>query len=262
MVSVYSNRSLGNIEGEIWKDIPGYEGMYQVSNMGRVKSLERCVPCFGNGGHRVVKERIMSPAKHKGRYALRLSSGGRNFRGWFVHRLVMLAFVGPCPEGMEACHNDGDPTNNLLSNLRYDTRIGNMADKIQHGTNLYGESNHVAKLTESDVLDMRIRRSGGESVLSLAKFFNVRVVTIVEICTGQSWPHIEGPRTKCPARGERQGSSLLKEKDVIEIRRRNKNGESYSKLANAFGVGKSAISHVCAGRSWKHLLPENQSSAS
>lgn len=115
---------------EIWKDIPGFEGLYQVSDQGRVRSVDRKIPAMSRHGTRhlrTYKGKILRPG--------RLSSGhlsvvlGHGAAGVTIHSLVMLAFVGPCPAGTEICHNDRNPENNHLSNLRYDTRASNLKDE-------------------------------------------------------------------------------------------------------------------------------------
>jgi len=113
-----------------WKDIPGYEGFYQVSDQGQVKSVER----IGVNGT-FVPERILRPdTANPGRYERVTLFGGPSRQRCQVHRLVMLAFIGPCPEGLECCHNDGHPGNNALSNLRYDTKSANARDRRRHGS--------------------------------------------------------------------------------------------------------------------------------
>ena len=118
---------------EVWRDIPGYEGHYQVSDHGRVRSLDRKVPNKGYGGTMLRRGRVLSMvADHKGYLLVRIFLKGVRKRAR-VHRLVLEAFIGPCPDGMECCHNDGDPSNNHISNLRWDTRINNRQDAIRHG---------------------------------------------------------------------------------------------------------------------------------
>lgn len=92
---------------EEWRDVPGYEGKYQVSNYGRVKSLN-----YNNTG----KERIMSGEKIRGYYSLNLSKNGKVKR-FRLNRLVWEAFNGPIPEGMEVNHINEDKTDNRLENL-------------------------------------------------------------------------------------------------------------------------------------------------
>lgn len=108
-----------------------------------------------------------------------------------VHRLVLLAFVGPCPEGMEACHNDGDSTNNSLSNLRWDTPKNNHADKKKHGTVNLGEENPSAKLTEEQVrMIRRLYDLRGVSIYRLAKDFGCSWHNIRNIVTRKIWNHV------------------------------------------------------------------------
>lgn len=117
---------------ETWRPIPGWEGFYEVSDLGRVKSCARSVP--GRPGVLIVKrERLLKPMTTRiGHRTVALCRDNRRTtRG--VHRLVLLAFVGPAPDGTECCHNDGDPANNVLSNLRWDTHQSNMVDKVIHG---------------------------------------------------------------------------------------------------------------------------------
>ena len=123
-----------SLSGEQWLDVPGYEGFYSASSWGRVRSEDRSTL----DARGVVKH-------YRGKLlALRLNPGGRLWvrlckdgeqRVFSVHRLVLMAFVGPCPEGMEGCHNDGNEINNTPSNLRWDTKASNMVDRIRHGRN-------------------------------------------------------------------------------------------------------------------------------
>lgn len=111
----------------------GYEGWYEVSNHGRVRSLPREVIYTDGRRARRRGKLISAGPNHSGHLQLRLYRGGdkRTIR---VHVLVLEAFVGPRTEGMVACHNDGNPSNNLVANLRWDTMAANMADKKRHGT--------------------------------------------------------------------------------------------------------------------------------
>lgn len=117
---------------EEWKPVVGYEASYEVSNRGRVRSVERVV-MRSNGLPQRWRERILRLGPHKAGYLqVSLWFGGVE-RKRMVHRLVMEAFVGPCPEEHEVCHGDGDPKNNCIENLRYGTHSENMFDKVKHG---------------------------------------------------------------------------------------------------------------------------------
>ena len=130
-----------------WKDIPGYEGRYQASTDGQIRSVDRCVRVVAHGkeAKRLVRGRILKAAPYcpAGHLSVVL---GHHANGSPVHQLVALTFMGPRPEGMDVCHNDGDPTNNAVSNLRYDTRSENNRDITRQGKR---------KLSPEDVQQIR-----------------------------------------------------------------------------------------------------------
>lgn len=111
------------MEQERWHPVPGWETRYEVSDHGRVRSLPR-------NGHR-GRVRVLTPGSH-GYLGLNLSDGSRRATR-MVHRLVLEAFVGPCPDGMEACHANSNRTDNRLVNLRWDTPEANVTDRVTAG---------------------------------------------------------------------------------------------------------------------------------
>ena len=117
---------------ELWKDIPGWEGYYQVSDTGGVRSIDR-IAQGRHGAHQYKGRTLKQTPATKGYLTVKLSRSGIPQRGYQVHRLVLSAFVGECPEGLEACHADDVKTNNKLTNLRYDTSKNNTADAIRNG---------------------------------------------------------------------------------------------------------------------------------
>lgn len=137
-----------------WRTIPGYEGRYQVSDEGQVKSLARKVRC--RGGFRSVSEILL---KHvfdtDGYHMVSLANGTKGDQTLFkVHRLVLLAFVGPLPDGLESRHLDDDKNNNRLANLCYGTGLENWADRIRNGKGIEGLKNPNSKLTAEQVLEL------------------------------------------------------------------------------------------------------------
>lgn len=152
---------------EIWRDISEYEGYYQISNMGRIKSLDRSV-MDKKGRNHVTVGGIMKPTPDKktGHMRIGLWKDSKR-RVLYVHRLVMETFVGECPNEMEVCHNDGDPSNNRLDNLRYDTRHENMID----ASKLCRTPNQ--KLSPNDVIEIRKRLLNGEKQTDIAKDYGV-----------------------------------------------------------------------------------------
>ena len=145
---------------EMWKDIPGWKGLYQASNLGRVKSLARRVP--GRPGVMLsVPVKILKPwLSNDGYPGVALCRDNKRSMQQ-VHRLVLLTFVGRPHEGMEACHNDGDKLNNIPTNLRWDTRSANTFDKVAHGAHLYANRTHCPAGHPYDEANTYNRPSGG-----------------------------------------------------------------------------------------------------
>ena len=107
-----------------------------------------------------------------------------------VHRLVCSAFNGRPQPGQIARHLDGNPGNNDPRNLAWGTFQDNSADMIRHGRSLVGTKNHKAKLTDAEVLEIRRRRSNGETIVSLEAAFGVTNTNISFICLRRTWRHI------------------------------------------------------------------------
>jgi hypothetical protein len=109
-----------------------------------------------------------------------------------IHSLVLEAFVGPCPEGMECCHNDGNAKNNNLCNLRWDTYSNNQLDSVKHGTKPQGKNHFRAKIKEEDVPTIRILlKEGKRSMNSISKDYNVDCATIRDIRDRRTWKHVK-----------------------------------------------------------------------
>ena len=109
-----------------------------------------------------------------------------------IHRLVLLAFVGPCPKGMECCHEDGNRSNNTLTNLSWGTKKKNQGDRVRHGTSNRGELNYSAKLTEAKVRKIRKMFSTGKWTFhSLAEKVGMSKASVWRVVTRTNWKHIE-----------------------------------------------------------------------
>lgn len=142
---------------ENWKQIPNYPH-YEVSDLGRIRSLARLTKRrnrYGGISIYPIKTRLLKPARTglKRNYLfVSLVSEDTGKKSNYIHRLVLSAFAGPCPEGMEGCHNNGQSKDNRLSNLRWDTHQANTLDAMKHGTAYVpypgvGEVNPSAKFT-------------------------------------------------------------------------------------------------------------------
>lgn len=118
---------------EQWRPVVGYDGVYEVSDHGNVRSLDRMVQIRDDGRQRHERGRLLSPGHdHHGYRLIVLRAHGARRTRW-VHQLVLEAFIGPKPLGQVTRHLDGDPTNNHLSNLTWGTYSENVADRVAHG---------------------------------------------------------------------------------------------------------------------------------
>lgn len=172
---------------EQWAAVREYEGSYEVSNLGRVRNVARHT-AGGFKRERILKHDVDQREGFGSYHRVTLSHRGNTQRRQ-VHILVLEAFVGPQPIGHDGCHNDGDPDNNALSNLRWDTKKNNNADKILHGTHQKGSANPAAKLTESCVERVRDLLACGVSQKGIAQHMDVSHRVIWNIDHGRSWRH-------------------------------------------------------------------------
>lgn len=174
---------------EKWLPVVGYEGCYEVSDQGRVKSVRRFVE-NGRGGWRLVSECIRkSQLNNMGYPLVKLNVGGKKSTHT-VHKLVARAFLGECPKGHEIAHLDNTPKNPVLSNLKYVTPKINCSHKVLHGTQTRGSLHPLAKLTEMDVEDIHTLWNLGATQKRIAKEFQVSPSAISFICRGVNWAHM------------------------------------------------------------------------
>lgn len=142
---------------EEWRDIVGWEGLYKVSDRGRVYSVPRTVRANVSGGTRIAGGRILA-ARQSGPLPYRRVglTDGANKPIVYVHALVAAAFLGPRPDGMEVRHLDGDPLNNDLSNLIYGTSSQNNLDIVRHGNHHWANKTHCPRDHPYDESNTRI----------------------------------------------------------------------------------------------------------
>lgn len=190
---------------EIWRDVPGYEGLYQVSNLGRVKSVRR-QRMNGIAGLCWMPERILRPGKNSDGYlnvALNRNDGGRSYA---INRLVLLAFVGPPKDKEECLHSpDHDKTNNRLDNLRWGTH----AENIQQ----WWHTKNSARKHDVNLRIREIREARRLSMEDVAKavgvdFFHIEHGLVPKLATARRladffgktveelWPERAGKRGK------------------------------------------------------------------
>lgn len=168
---------------EIWKDIPGMEGEYQASSIGRIKSLARKVGVtskLGNKFMRNIPERILSPGNHSAGYLfVKLD---RKKRGRPVHQLVARAFMGMPPDGMEVLHSNGNRKDNRIENLRYGTHSENIID-------CYFQDKKVGrgKVSMEQVDEIRKKLSQGACGRAIAQQYEISDSTVSRIKRRESF---------------------------------------------------------------------------
>jgi len=137
---------------EEWRFVPGTGEWYEVSNLGRVRTYHLLGSKIGT---RSAVPRVLDTYLSRGYPKVAVQFDGKQRMGYGVHQLAALAFIGPRDSDKQVCHNDGNPSNNNLSNLRYDTYSGNQMDRLAHGTDNRGAKHGMAKLTEDAVREIR-----------------------------------------------------------------------------------------------------------
>lgn len=201
---------------EVWRPVVGYEGAYEVSNLGRVRSLDRWIERV-TGARQRLRGRILS-IQFDGRYEsvrLKLGGAGRTVR---VHQLVTEAFIGPRPDGMEVCHDDGDPRNNRVDNLRYDTHAANSQDRIKHGT-------------QARRADSAVRCYRGHEYQSEADYYiNSAGVVKCLICDRERGERYRASKRNGPKRSDRMLC---------------KNGHPFDGIAKKSGGGTQRTCSIC-----------------
>lgn len=171
---------------ERWKPVVGFEGLYEVSDQGRVRSLDRKIPTC-TGAVKNLKGKILALGCHTGGY--RVVGLGRYAQA-YVHELVLTAFIGPRPSAThQCCHGDNNKANNHLSNLRWDTPIANNTDKIKHGTLPLGVQHHRAMFSNKDIRYIRAMR-GHITQEQLASQFGCSFQHISAIQLRKRWNHV------------------------------------------------------------------------
>lgn len=173
---------------ENWRPVVGYEGLYEVSDQGRVRSVARLVE-FKDGRRRLYAGKILKHGFSKGYPRVNLSRGDVAYCA-LIHQLVLSAFVGPMPEGNEVRHYDGDRENCTLGNLLYGTTSDNYADCVRVGGGNHGERNGQSKLTPHAVRTIREMYKQGIRQREIADFFEIDPSHVSDIKNGYRWGHL------------------------------------------------------------------------
>ncbi len=169
---------------EHWKPVPGYKGLYEVSNKGRIRRVVE------QPQNRFKKGYVLKPDTVRGGYLRVTLTKRKKTKRHMAHRLMLTAFVGPPPEGHEANHIDGRKKNNKLENLEWVTRSENHLHACRVLGKRQGPKNGRAKLTTAQAIEIKKRLKAGDSLLCLARKFNISEAAIWQIRRGKNWRHI------------------------------------------------------------------------
>lgn len=167
---------------EFWRDIDGYEGVYQISNFGRIKSIER--------GNR--KEKILKPSPNTHGYLKVTLSRFNVKKDCIIHQYVATYFVENPYFLSQINHKDGDKRNNFYGNLEWCTQSENTKHAYNNRLILHrvGEGIINSKLTDDQICEIRKYRSDGLKLIDISKKFGVSISTISMICNRKIWTHI------------------------------------------------------------------------
>lgn len=181
---------------EVWKDVKGYEGLYEVSNLGAVRSKDRHVDFVDKRGYKAKRfypSRVVKQRTIKGGYLICELSRNGNRERILAHRLVAMNFLENENCLKEVNHIDADKTNNKVNNLEWVTRGENIRHafrlglvKREKGSKLYN-----SKFAEEDIVSIRKSyKEGTMNINDLARMYNVNRKTMDSICTYKSWKHV------------------------------------------------------------------------
>jgi hypothetical protein len=177
------------MESEIWKDIMGMEGLYQISNLGRVKVLPMIIK-FSNRICRRKEKILKTWIKEYGYVCVKIGCN-KKYKHYKIHQLIATAFI-PNPENKpEVNHKNGISSDNRIENLEWCTHLENMQHASRFGLMKSGEFNHNSKLKKADISIIRSTYKKGEIThKELAKKFNISPSQITDIINHKAWNHV------------------------------------------------------------------------
>lgn len=226
---------------EQWKDIPGYEGRYQASDQGNIRSMPRQTSgvrmgttCSINLAGKVLKPH------YRGREGRKYVVITIDRTSYSVHRLVLMAFKGMPSKGEIARHLNDDHTDNRLVNLAWGTQGDNHRDAVVNGrwTPQQGKDHGCAKLTDAQVLEMRAKKAQGATVAALGAEYNLTPSQAARVCNGEAWGHLPGAVTSKP------GNTRFTDEQREEIIRLFRSGVPGPEVARRFGCTRSYVTKL------------------
>lgn len=250
--------AVSSVEREQWRDVPEYEGYYEVSDRGTVRSVDRVITDC-RGVRRAYKGKPRKVALNRDGYpTVNLARGGRVVYKT-VGALVAAAFIGPRPHGMLVCHEDDNPKNNRPGNLRYDTPSGNTRDAVERKRHRNSRKEYCVRGHQLEhpnlrrsALPVRLCRSCDNArVQCLRKGLQESEFQIVSDRLYQRMikRHESGPIRRVPIQHRR-----LTANDVVEIRQRYKEGLlSTRELGAEYGISGTQIHKIVTRKAWRNV---------
>lgn len=230
------------VDKNMEENIPEYP-QYHISRDGKLFSLKR-----GAGKWRQLHTAVDVHGYEK----CQISKNGRS-KYTTIHSLMAVAYLGPRPEKYQVCHNDGNRLNNIIENLRYDTVKNNHADKIKHGTKIFGERHPDAVLKECDIIPILNLISQGVPVVTVAKNYSISPGAIVFMLNRHTWGHVKIPNELIEKVNQVRTTWKLKNlspQEILEMFLLKANGKSVTELSKMFSVSKARAAQVLRNREY------------
>lgn len=196
-----------------------------------------------------------SNKSQNGRYYASIMDFSGKKRNMGVHKLVAFAYIGPKPKGMVVCHNNGNPMDNTVSNLRYDTLKSNSADSLAHGTRVIGEKTHNAVLTERIVVEIFSLAASGLLGTDIAKTLGFSNVCIQSVIARRNWKHvkIDPLILEKVSKKPYSRSRIINKEDVLYIFSSCASGKTATQISEEMSVSLTTILQILKRKSWKKV---------
>lgn len=245
-----------SVEQEVWKPVAGYEGSFEVSSHGQVRSLDKVSPQKSAKGKIYQCSRKGRQLKleldTKGYFRIHFTSVGIR-RSYGVHQLVALAFIGSKPGGNYVVnHKDGNPKNNHVNNLEWVTHKENAQHALATGLTPRGEKCPWAKLTEENIRQIKLLWMNGNKCQKIAQIIGLDRKYVTEILRETRWKHVVVPGFK-EYRSQIAPGTELKIQDVLKIKRLFKEGVSMVCIARQVNLPYHTVKSIVYGKSCKHI---------
>ena len=250
---------------EVYVDIPGYEGYYQVSNHGNVKSLDRVIK-EKTGKTQTLKGRVLKQRVNPSGYCYVGLRKNGNRATFAIHQVVAQAFLDNLENKPIVNHINGVKTDNNISNLEWATYSENLSHAYSTGlrrsvsAQAVGEKNYKRKLKPEQVIEIkRLLAAGNMTHKEIAKKYGVSRSTVGNISSNRYWSHITVNNAKCSKKsttrnsGSKNNFSKLDESLVLRIKLALHCGVTIKLLASQYGVASTTIYEIKRGATWQHV---------